>query len=337
MRVSETAPSTHEDTSFASSSRRSGRSEYDDTAMTQAIPKIITLRSGSARLSLAPDVGGSITRYESVRAGRTFEWMRPASEEGLTNLSAGNTSSFPLVPFSNRIRDATFRFRGRVIQLEQNFQPEPHAIHGHAWRQPWDIVNQSNENLTLAYRHPAGRWPWIYRAEQMFTLTPERLRIRFSVTNESSEAMPVGFGLHPYFIRTARATVRANVAAMWRADSNAMPDALVPPPPQLALDGAGLNPNVTPLDNNFIEFSGNAIIDWPEWNARLHIDADPIYSCLVVYTPSGRDFFCVEPATNCIDGFNLADDGRDDTGLIVIDPNDSAVGDVTFTPQHLTD
>lgn len=305
--------------------------------MMQALPEIVTLQSGSARLSIAPAIGGSITRYASARAGRTFEWMRPASEEALMNRSAGNTSSFPLVPFSNRIRDATFRFRGRVIQLEQNFQPEPHAIHGHAWRQAWDIVNQSNGSLTLAYRHPAGRWPWTYRAEQTFTLTHERLSIRFVVTNESSGAMPVGFGLHPYFIRTARATVRANVAAMWHADANSMPDALVPPPPQLALDGAGLNPDATPLDNNFVRFDGHAVVDWPEWNARLHIDADPIYSCLVVYTPPERDFFCVEPATNCIDGFNLADDGRKDTGLIVIDPNDTAVGNVRFTPHHLTD
>ncbi len=53
----------------------------------------------------------------------------------------------------------------------------------------------------------------------------------------------------------------------------------------------------------------------------------------VVYTPAGRDFFCVEPATNCIDGFNLADAGRTDTGTIVLAPGDTAAGDVTFTPE----
>ncbi len=301
----------------------------------QGLPEIITLRADTVRLSVAPAVGGSITRYTSARAGRTFEWMRPASEEALLNRSAGNTASFPLVPFSNRIRDARFRFRGRVVRLEQNFQPEPHAIHGHAWRRAWDVVNRSHASLTLAYRHPADRWPWSYRAEQTFTLTPERLAVRFAVTNESSEAMPVGFGLHPYFVRTSRATVRADVGSMWRADADSMPDALVSPPPQLALDGNGLNPDAIPLDNNFVQFGGHAVVDWPEWNARLRIDAEPVYSCLVVYTPPGRDFFCVEPVTNCIDGFNLADDGRDDTGLIVIDPNDTAVGDVMFTPEHL--
>ncbi len=105
------------------------------------------------------------------------------------------------------------------------------------------------------------------------------------------------------------------------------------PPPDLAFGSAGLNPDSTPLDNNFVGFQGRVAIDWPEWNARLEMAADPIYACLVVYTPAGRDFFCVEPATNYFDGFNLAEDGRTDTGIIVLEPRDTAVGDVAFTPR----
>ncbi len=301
--------------------------------MTQDTPEVIELRAGSTRLAVAPGVGGSITRYASDRGGATIEWMRPAPPEAIASRSAGGTSSFPMVPFSNRIRDAAFRFRGRTIQLPQNFRPEPHAIHGHAWREPWDVLSRSDAALTLEYRHPAGAWPWTYVAQQMFDLTDEQLRVRFTVTNEAAEPMPVGFGLHPYFVRTPRATVRADVGRMWQADAGLMPISLVPPPQQLLLDGAGLNPDATTLDNNFVGFGGQAVIDWPEWNARLRIDADPVYACLVVYTPAGQDFFCVEPATNCIDGFNLADAGRTDTGIIVVAPGDTAAGDVTFTPE----
>ena len=301
--------------------------------MLQDTPELVELRAGTAILAVSPVAGGSITRYASQLDGRTFEWLRPALAGAVRDRSAGSTSSFPLVPFSNRIRNAAFRFRGRVIQLPQNFEPEPHAIHGHGWRAPWEVTARSDAGLTLVYRHPADAWPWSYRAEQAFSLTPEALAVRFAVTNDAPEPMPVGFGLHPYFVRTPQVRVRAAVGRMWRADADAMPTELVAPPPELVSGGTGLSPDATVLDNNFVGFEGRAVVEWPEWGARLSITADPIYACLVVYTPAGRDFFCVEPATNCIDGFNLADDGRTDTGMIVLEPGDTAVGNVTFTPS----
>ena len=303
--------------------------------MTQNERRVVELGAGSSRLAVAPDVGGSITRYASETGDTTMDWLRPASADAVTSRSAGGTSCFPMVPFSNRIRDAAFRFRGRLVHLPRNFPPEPHAIHGHAWRAPWTVVEQSEAALTLEYRHAADAWPWAYTAQQTFDLSDEGLRVRFTVTNEASEAMPVGFGLHPYFVRTPRCSVRAAVGRMWESDANRMPARLVPAPPQLPLGGRGLSPDATPLDNNFLGFGGRAVIEWPEWNARLRIEADPVYACLVVYTPPGEDFFCVEPATNCIDGFNLADAGRTDTGLIVLEPGDTAAGNVTFTPETL--
>ena len=303
--------------------------------MMQEPPEVVELQAGAAHLAVAPAAGGSITRYASERAGTRVEWMRPAPADAIAARAAGGMSSFPMVPFSNRIRNAAFRFRGRAVRLAQNFRPEPHAIHGHGWRAPWTVTSRSDASLTMEYRHPAAAWPWPYTAQQTFDLTGELLRIRFAVTNEAAEPMPVGFGLHPYFVRTPQTRVRAAVGRMWQADAELMPERLVPPPPQLLPGGAGLVPDDTPLDNNFIGFGGRAVIEWPEWNARLRIDADPVYACLVVYTPPGRDFFCVEPATNCIDAFNLADAGRTDTGMIVLAPGDTAAGDVTFTPETL--
>ena len=234
---------------------------------------------------------------------------------------------------SNRIRDAAFRFRGRTIQLPQNFRPEPHAIHGHAWREPWAVLSRSDAALTLEYRHPADAWPWTYAAQQAFDLTEERLRVRFTVTNEASEPMPVGFGLHPYFVRTPRATVRAAVGRMWQADAGLMPVSLVPPPPQLLLDGAGLNPDAATLDNNVrrLRRAGRHRLAGVERPAADRRRPGLRLPCRL--HAGGSGFFCVEPATNCIDGFNLADAGRTDTGMIVLAPGDTAAGDVTFTPE----
>ncbi|MDA1092173.1 MAG: aldose 1-epimerase [Acidobacteria bacterium] len=299
--------------------------------MPQATTDPLELQAGTAILHVSPAAGGSITRYASAHDGRTVEWMRPALPDAIRTRSAGSTSSFPLVPFSNRVRDAAFRFRGRTIQLAAT-APAPHALHGHGWRQPWSVVSQTASGLALEYRHAADAWPWNYRAEQHFDLTAERLTVRFVVTNESQDPMPVGFGVHPYYVRTPRVRFRAGVGQMWRTDANAMPTDLVAPPTDLPFGGTGLSPDATVLDNNFLGFGGRARVEWPEWNAALEIVSDPVYSCLVIYTPEGRDFFCAEPVTNCIDAFNLADQGRTDTGLIVLDPGDTAAGDVRFTP-----
>ena len=303
--------------------------------MSQMPPDHIELRTENSLLVVSPAAGGSITRFASTRGGSTVEWLRPALPDAVANRTAGATSSFPMVPFSNRIQNGTFSLDGRRIQLPQNFQPEPHAIHGHGWRNPWNIVSRSDSTLTIDYHHLAAAWPWSYRAQQRFSLTATDLRVRFTVTNESSSPMPLGFGLHPYFIRTPKVRLRATVGRMWRVDDTAIPDALVAPPNELAFPADGLNPNATILDNNFIGFAGRARIEWPEWQARLDLVADPIYSCLVIYTPENRDFFCAEPATNCIDAFNLANQGRTDTGLIMLEPSDTAVGDVIFAPTFL--
>ena len=297
--------------------------------------QLLELRAGPSVVVVSPETGGSITRYASDHEGGTIEWLRPALPDAVERGSAGNTSCFPMVPFSNRIREARFHFRGRLIQLPQNFSPEPHAIHGHGWREAWEVIDRSERGVTIEYRHAAGPWPWAYRARQAFGLTPEHLTIRMSVTNESSDPMPVGFGLHPYFVRTPATRVRAAVQSMWWADANAMPSKLVAPPDALRFDDVGLSPDATPLDNNFIGFGGQAVVEWPEWNARVWMTADPMFSCLVVYTPAGRDFFCVEPATNCIDAFNLADVGRTDTGMLVVEPGETLSGVVTQTPQIL--
>ena len=301
--------------------------------MNQNVTQTTELRVGSAVLSVAPEVGGVITRYASDYNGQAIEWLRPARPEAILRLAPGDTSCFPMIPFSNRIRNAQFHFRGRLIDLVRNFDPEPHAIHGHGWRVGWDVIEATEVALTLEYTHAADAWPWAYRARQEFVLGRDDLRVRLSVTNEATQPMPVGFGLHPYFVRTPRARLRADVGPMWQVDSNKMPIEVVDAPASLRINGGGLNPDTVTLDNNFLRFGGRAVAEWPEWDARLRIDADPVFRCFVVYTPAGEDFYCAEPATNCIDGFNLADMGIPDTGILVLAPNETTSGTVTFTPE----
>ena len=71
----------------------------------------------------------------------------------------------------------------------------------------------------LEYRHPAGAWPWAYHATQRFTLTPSGLTVELSLSNQSAAPMPAGLGWHPYFPRTPRVTITADVRAMLLTDA----------------------------------------------------------------------------------------------------------------------
>jgi aldose 1-epimerase len=238
---------------------------------------------------------------------------------------------FPLVPFSNRVRDGAFTFGGRRVQLSPNFPPEPHAIHGHGWQSSWEITDQSDSELKTAFTHEANEWPWTYRAEQHYSLSAESLEVTISVSNLSDEAMPAGVGLHPYFVRTPQARLTTSVEAVWLSDENSMPSELAPVPDDWDLNG--INPDDASLDNNFTGWSGSALIEWPDRGASLTLTGEGLFQFLVVYTPEGEDFFCVEPVSNSIAAFNLAAEGRNDVGMSVVEPGEALSGRISFAPK----
>jgi aldose 1-epimerase len=70
--------------------------------------KILTLRSGNALLAIIPEVGGCITRYCLKTEEQVLEIMRPSTQVGLAAEDPTEMSCFPLIPFSNRIRNGLF-------------------------------------------------------------------------------------------------------------------------------------------------------------------------------------------------------------------------------------
>ena len=302
--------------------------------MAQTTEDIVTLRSGPSIVHIAPAAGGAITRYGWEQEGEALEWLRPATLSDIARRVPTGMSCFPLVPFSNRIHEGRFSFQGRTIHLPANFPPEPHAIHGHGWQSPWMVVNATDEMVNLEYTHQTDAWPFPYRARQTFTLSPNTLRVHIEVINVGAEPMPAGFGLHPYFVRTPETRVTTTVEGVWLTGEDAMPTRLaVPPPADRSLD-RGINPDHVALDDNFTGWGRHALIVWPDRHARLTLTGEGPFGFLVVYTPPGEDYVCVEPVSNVINAFNLAAGGRTDTGMIVLPPGESTGGTVVFAPER---
>lgn len=292
------------------------------SAATLQLPELVTIAAGPLTLDVAPEIGGSIARFSGVHRERPIDWLRPATPRALAARDPLGMASFPLVPFCNRIRDGRFAFDGTEVRLAANYAASRHAIHGHAWQRPWRVAEHGSALLVLDFEHRPDAWPFAYTARQTFELTAEALTVRLAVTNRGPTAMPIGLGHHPYLPRTPETTVTADVDAIWSTDGDVMPTVRERTwvTDRLA---TGLRIADANLDNNFTGWRREAVVRWPEREAALLMGADAPLDFLVMYTPSGEDFFCLEPVGNCTDWPNLVHLGPALVGGMVLPPGGS--------------
>lgn len=298
----------------------------------------IVLRHGPSTCAVAPAAGGAIAGWTLDTGNGPVDLMRRGRAGAVAGGPAFDLSCFPLIPFSNRVAEGRFRFRGRTVTLPVDPWNRPHAIHGHGWETAWTVDGRTESTLALSYRHRAGAWPWPYRAEQTFDLAPDGLRIAITIVNEGGEPMPAGVGLHPYFPRPPGTVLTARTGSVWTNGPTRLPERRIPVPPVwdmsrgLCLDGAE-------LDHGFPGWDGTAILTWPPrphdavngtvpWGLSLTVAADPLFGHLLVYAPPGEDYVCVEPASHMTDGFNRGEEA--DAGICVLDPDNHLSGCVRF-------
>lgn len=295
----------------------------------------IQLRVEASGLDIVPAIGGGIAAWWTGAGAARRDWLRPAMPAALTAGDPLGLGNFPLTPFSNRIRDGRFRFQGQAVALQQNTR-EPHQLHGHGWQRPWSVVERSATRCVLAYDHgacdqAADGWPFPYRAWQEFSLTEAGLDLVVAVENRGERPMPAGLGQHFYFPRTPATTVTAGIARMWANDTQVMPVELVEPPPEKDLR-RGFRPDAVRTDNVFTGWDRRAVIDWPERRDRMVIEAEAPLDVLVCYAPDDP-YVCVEPVSHITDAFNLADAGRTDTGMAVLQPGETLRGVIRLRPE----
>lgn len=284
---------------------------------------VVRLEAGTYQLDLCPEGGGCITAFRY----RGIDLFRPATEAYWREFEPREAASFPLVPYSNRIADGRGRFEGRTYRFPVNMPPEPHSIHGDGWQAAWTVEASAPARAVLA--HAPADTPFPYSSRQTFELTEDGLALSLEIVNTGQERIPVGFGHHPYFPRTEGLTLTTAVSAVWLPDARQLPEKKVPVPKAWDFRvGKRLAP--LDLDYDFTGFDGKAMLHWPETGIRLMIGADPVFCHLVVYVPPGQDFVCVEPVSHVGNAINLADAGRTDTGLQVLEPGAALNGRMGF-------
>jgi aldose 1-epimerase len=301
---------------------------------------LLQLAAGDLRATITPEVGGSIASFRSEARGRTIDWLRPATDEGLAARNPLGMSSFPLVPFCNRIRDGRARFEGREIRFPPNHPAEdsPHPLHGIGWLLPWHVASAGNDEVRLVLRVAASpAWPWSFSSTLRYTLTPAQLQVEIGITNEDTVAMPAGIGHHPFFPWTPGTRVTSACAQMWKADGEVMPTGLEESDAVRRLR-AGVELRQLRLDNNFTGWQHRTVIEWPADRAgprrSIVMEAQPPLDFFVLYCPHHADFFCAEPVSQCTDWLNLMPRyGPKLVGGARIEPGRALTARFTLTPN----
>jgi aldose 1-epimerase len=283
--------------------------------------QLLNLSAGPLAVSVAPERGGSITSFRYVAQGTHWPVLRSVDGLPASVLDAG---SFPLVPYSNRIRGGRFTFRGREVVLTPNMPPDASPLHGQGWLSAWSVLHVSEREAELLYEHQPDEWPWRYEARQSFVLDSEGLSLRLSCMNLSDEPMPCGLGQHPYFMCSDDTRLDTAVAGAWEIDDKVLPVGRVPASGRYDLRDRLVCGQR--LDHGFDGWGGIARIETPGLPFRIELSS-PTARCFQLYSPGEGGLFVAEPVTHTNAALNAPEDEWAKLGLKVLEPGEEMVLD----------
>ncbi|WP_162937917.1 aldose 1-epimerase [Kiloniella sp. EL199] len=299
------------------------------------MPSDLIIETQTAIASFSLD-GGCIASYAIKKDGTAYHILRPYQQESSVSFSPLSAASFPLIPYSNRIKHGKFTFDDQSYQLALNFADHPHSIHGTSWQKLWQIKEQSESQIILELNYisrgkTSGDWPFNFKAVQTFNLTGNDLTQQISVTNTGNDQMPLGLGMHPYFPKRKNTRLKANAPKVWTTDQTCLPQELVECPGHWDLNTNLLVENLE-CDNQFEPWDGKAQIHWPEDKITVDLSASSNLNRLIVYAPKNENFFCVEPTSHITNALNSSSKGMSlqDTGIHVLAPQKAIEGWMKF-------
>jgi aldose 1-epimerase len=278
---------------------------------------MVQLQAGSLVCELEPRLGGCIAGL--WLSGVPVLRSTPAAQLA----SARQAGSYPLVPFSNRIAQATLQWEGTQHPLVRNNEPEPHAIHGVGWQRPWQVLESDERFALLAYEHPAdAAWPFAFDSSQTVRLSGEALELTLSLTNQSPVPAPAGLGWHPFFIKRPQSRISFDATGRWEMGGDKLPTRRIP--------SLGLDADCASLDVDHCYDGWGGLVHLRD--ELIHVRVTSNLSRLVVFTNATRDTVAIEPVSHVNNAASLVHAGADAAalGLVTLQPGESISAQMTI-------
>ena len=299
---------------------------------------VYTAKQGDTTIRMVPEAGANVfsIKYKDRELLRT-----PKSLKDLPGFMYGNPV---LYPTPNRVRDGVMTFGGKQYKFPQN--NGTNFLHGLVHSVPWKVVQAktSNEQATIVTRlefEPGTEFyklfPHKHAIELSVTLTGDAVRFAYTVDNTKGDGpVPFGWAYHPWFLyQGERKQTYLTIPATHLMES----EDLLPTGKLLDLKGTKFDGREPITLEGFViddvyygmQPSKPAVIDFRDKKLKITLSASEDFKHLVVYTPAGEPWFCVENQTCSTDAHNMHTQGKKDiANLIVVEPGKKAEGYAEF-------
>ena len=295
----------------------------------------IRISDGCVEAVVRPAAGGGLARFDCIADGRRDALFRPEPAGGPS--TPFDLACNILVPWSNRVSGGGFSFGGQRYALAPNLAGEPYPLHGNGFLEHWAVVEQDPDMLVLRLDSP-GPGPYRYGAQLTYRVAGAALTMALQVENHADTVLPYGVGFHPWLVRDASTTLCAPARTVWLEGEGHLPlgTAPVPIPPEWDFSAAHQLP-ANFINNGFAGWSGTAEVNWPERGLRLRLTAGPPLDICFIYSPGAQSgFFCLEPVSHPVDGFNLPG-GATANGLVALAPGAMLAAAARFAVERTDD
>lgn len=265
-------------------------------------------------------------------------WVAPAKGSNLCRFSVDNmniidfdpellinddyTGTPVLYPTPNRVRNGMFLYKGRIYN--QVKKDEPVFEHGLVHDEPWQFNNPEvlKDSVKLktwidfnSETDLFEAFPFVHQLVLEFTLSKNGIEIKYTIENKDDRELPFGFGVHPYFMKlSGENDTFVSLPAKYVMDYTSD---LLPTGRLIEVDGTiydirkKTKIGVLDLDHVFtgIDEGNFAEVEYRSLGMKVQLQASGDFTHLVLYSPFGKDYFCIENQTCSTDAHNLFERG----------------------------
>jgi len=253
-----------------------------------------------------------------------------------------------LFPTPNRVRDATYTWRGK--RYKQQKRGREVTRHGLVLDETFSVRCWAEEDAAYAEGTigiapgdpPYEAYPFPCRLTVTYALRADGLRLDVRVDNTGEDDFPFGFAIHPYFSKRGDANnvfITAPLTRIYDNDENLLPSGKI-------LDITGTRVDISDclhsvqsldLDNVYCGMTEDlcARVVYPG-SVRVTLRGDDAFRRLVVFTPKDRPGFCIEHQTCSTDAFNLHARGLlTESGVLALPAGQQWNGRIALTVEAL--